>query len=34
VALLGPKRLDYRRAIPLVGLVAERLTSLLEQPSD
>lgn len=31
VALLGPKRLDYRRAIPLVGLVAERLTDLLEQ---
>lgn len=29
VALLGPKRLDYRRAIPIVGLVAQRLGEVL-----
>ncbi len=30
VGVLGPKRLDYRRAIPLVGLVAGRLGALLD----
>ncbi|MFO0750206.1 MAG: heat-inducible transcriptional repressor HrcA [Myxococcota bacterium] len=29
VALLGPKRIDYRRAIPLLGLVARRLGDVL-----
>ena len=29
VAVLGPKRLDYRRAIPLVRVVAHRLSAVL-----
>jgi len=29
VALLGPKRLDYRRGIPLLGVVARRLGEVL-----
>jgi heat-inducible transcriptional repressor len=32
VAVFGPKRLDYRRAIPLVGLVGRRLGELLSGP--
>lgn len=35
VALFGPKRLDYRRAIPLVGHVGRRLGELLQgDPGD
>ena len=35
VALFGPKRLDYRRAIPLVGHVGRRLGELLQgDPTD
>lgn len=29
VAVLGPRRLDYRHAVPLVGLVADRLERVL-----
>jgi heat-inducible transcriptional repressor len=29
VAVFGPKRLDYRRAIPLVSVVGQRLGELL-----
>lgn len=32
IALVGPKRLDYRRAIPLVSGLARRLTALLLPP--
>jgi len=34
VALFGPKRLDYRRAIPLVGHVGRRLGELLQGDLD
>jgi len=30
VAVFGPKRLDYRRAIPLVAQVGRRLGEVLE----
>ncbi|MFT7581842.1 MAG: heat-inducible transcriptional repressor [Myxococcota bacterium] len=30
VMLLGPKRLDYRRAVPLVQMMRDRLTEVLE----
>jgi len=34
VAIIGPKRLDYRRAIPLVRLVARRLSTVLRGRAD
>ncbi|TNF27972.1 MAG: heat-inducible transcription repressor HrcA [Deltaproteobacteria bacterium] len=34
VAVVGPKRLDYRRAIPLVRVVAHRLSTVLRSHGD